>query len=174
MPLTLPTITAMEQLLPALKIWQQQLNPVVNSPVAPHAPFNVAAAGGAAGATGITITWGVLPGVDGYEVQMSPNGDFTNATVIATLTNLAATSTFDSTVVTGVKRWYRVRGTAGTRNQPHTVKGIWSAPVAATSGSGLVTHDQTTFTSGATGWNRPTNPGVGNRVYSATSQRFLL
>jgi hypothetical protein len=160
---SLPTITSLEQVLPTLKIWQQRINPVVNTPVPPHAPFNVSASGGAAGATGITVGWGIVKGSDGYEVQMSTNGNFESAVIIALLTNPAATSYFDSTTVTSVKRYYRVRATAGTANQPHSVKGIWSAAINATSGSGLVTHDQTTFTSGAGGWNRPSNPGIGNR-----------
>ena len=164
--MSLPTITSLEQMLPALKIWQQKLNSVLNSPVAPHAPFNFAASGGATGATGITLSWAIVKGADGYELQFSTNGNFSTAAIIGILGRIDATSFFDSTTVTSVKRYYRVRATAGTKNQPHSVKGAWSAPISVTSGSGATTYDSTSHTSGRTGWNRPINSGAGSRFFS--------
>src|SRR6266550_4875570 len=151
----LPTITSMEMAIPALKIWQQSLNSALNTPTPPRTPFNFTAAGGAAGATGITLNWEIVKDADGYEIQCSPTGDFSAAAIIATLTSIAATSYFDSTIVTTIKRYYRIRATAGSTNQPHVVKGIWSSPIAATSGSATTTYDQTSGTSGNTGYNRP-------------------
>jgi len=161
----LPVINSLEQLLPSLKVWQQALNPTLNLPVAPRTPFNLRATGGAAGATGITLNWDIVKGADGYEIQSSSNGDFSTAAIVATLTNGAATSWFDNTQVTSVKRWYRIRATNGTTQSPHYVKGPWSAPINNTSGSATTVYDQTSGTSGASqnGWNRGSNPGIGQR-----------
>lgn len=158
---SLPVISSLEQLLPALKIWQQAINPVINTPVAPRAPFNFHAVGGAAGATGITLNWESVKGADGYEIQSSTTGDFSTAPIIATLTNLASTSFFDSTAITSVKKWYRIRSTTGTTNSPHSIKGIWSSPIFNTSGSGTTSYDQTT---GGGGWSGGRNPGIGPRL----------
>jgi hypothetical protein len=139
----LPTINSLEQLLPNLKLWQQTINPTLNLPTVPRSPFNFRASGGAVGSTGVALSWEVVKGADGYEIQSSTNGDFSTAPVIATLTTNLAMSWFDSTVITSVKRWYRIRSTNGTTRAPHYLKGIWSAPIIATSGSNTTTYDQT-------------------------------
>jgi hypothetical protein len=94
---------------------------------------------------------GEVPGATGYEVQVSQNGDFSTAPIVATSSDPSATSHVDNTITNGVKRWYRVRSTAGTTNQPNAVKGRWTAPVISTSGSGTTTYDQVTH---STMWRR--------------------
>lgn len=160
---SLPSINSLEHAIPTLKIWQQRLNTLTRAPVPLRTPFNFRAAGGTTGATGITLSWEVVKGSDGYEVQSSPTGDFSNAPIIATLTSQVATSFFDSTGATAVKRYYRIRTTTGTNSAPRTVKSQWTAPINATSGSGVTTYDSTSATSGVGGWNRGGNPGIGSR-----------
>lgn len=162
---SLPIISSLQELLPTLKIWQQTINPTINTPVPPRAPFNLHAIGGTAGATGITLNWEVVSGADGYEIQSSSTGDFSSAPIIATLTNVASTSWFDNTAVTNIKKWYRIRATIGTTNAPHAIKGAWSAPIFNTSGSGTTVYDQTTGTSGSGGWSGGRNPGIGSRRF---------
>lgn len=159
---SLPTINSLDQAVSQLKVWQQSLNQVVSIPKAPRTPFNFQAAGAAAGVTGIPLSWEQVSGADGYEIQMSQTGDFSSAGIIATLPSPAATSYFDNTISTGAKRYYRIRATSGTTNQPQSVKGIWSAPITQTSGSPTTTYDTSSATSGAAGWNRPS--GTGSRL----------
>jgi hypothetical protein len=135
----LPNINTLEEAIPTLKVWQQTLNQVVSSPPPPRTPFNFQAQEGATGVTGIALSWELVRGADGYEIQMSTTGDFSTASIIATLTSAVANTYFDNTISTSVKRYYRIRATAGTANSPHSVKGIWSAPISQTSGSGTTT-----------------------------------
>jgi hypothetical protein len=139
--MALPTITSPQQILGGLKRWQQQLDPSVSLPVEPRPPWNLRITGGTALNS---LSWEPVPGAGGYEIQVSQNGDFSNAPIIATPTDGGATSHVDNTAVNGVKKWYRVRSTAGTTNQPNALKGLWSAPVISTSGSGTTTYDQVT------------------------------
>jgi hypothetical protein len=162
---SLPAINSLQELLPALKLWQQTLNTVINNPVPPRPPFNFHANGNAAGATGVTLNWEVVSGADGYDIQSSPNGDFSNASIIASLTSPAATSWFDSTAVTSVKRYYRIRSTIGTNNSPHTIKGQWSAPIFNSSGSGTIVYDQVSGASGTGNWSTGRNSGIGARRF---------
>lgn len=151
----LPTIHSANEAPRKLKIWQQQLNPVVNQPKPAATPFNFQAAGGASGVLGISLSWNRVPGADGYQIQMSPTGDFSSAAIIATLTSPVATSYFDNTVQSSVTRYYRIRSTSGTTNQPQSVQGIWSAPISQTSGSATTSYDTVSGSSGNAGWNRP-------------------
>ena len=160
----LPTITSLELLIPNLKIWQHALAPTVNIPPTPRPPFNFRAVGGAVGATGVTLQWEIVQGADGYQIQSSNTGDFSNASIIATTHELAATSWFDSTISTGVKRYYRIRATSGTTNQPQTIFGQWSAPISNSSGSNTTVYDSITNTSGRGGWSTGRNPGIGPRL----------
>ena len=160
MPTSLPTITSLQGLFAGLAQWQQALNPVITAPVPVRPPFNFTAAGGAAGATGISLTWERVAGADGYQLQRSATGDFSSATTIATLRSPVATSFFDSTVVTGTKYYYRVSSTAGTIQQPQSINGAWSSPISATSGNAQTTYD--TSTAGQ----QTSNPGIGPRNYS--------
>ena len=159
MTFSLPTITTPEMLVATLKIWQQKLQPALAVVAIPRCPFNFRVAGNATGATGLTLNWEQVYGADGYQIQMSTNGDFSTASVIATLTNPAATAWFDSTAVTGVQRWYRIRSTAGTVSKPQSVFSVWSAPAANTSGSGTTTYNPIINNSGSDGWNPPNRGG---------------
>lgn len=141
--MALPTITSPQQLLGGLKQWQQQLNPAVSLPPEPRAPFNLRISSGTATNS---LSWEKVSGAQGYEVQVSQNGDFTSAPIITTPSDSSATSHVDPTIVNGVKRWYRIRTTTGTANQPGLLKSAWSAPVISTSGSGTTTYDQLTHT----------------------------
>jgi hypothetical protein len=120
------------QLLPLLK-------PIAILPLPPRAPFNLRALGGS---SGNTLSWEDIPGADGYELQMSTNGDFSSATTISSGTS---TSFTDVTHSAGTKRWYRLRGFVRTR-QTDVVPGPWSAPIVSTSGSNVTTYDQVTHT----------------------------
>lgn len=155
----LPTIHSAKE-FPKLKIWQQSLNRVIDQPKAPRTPFNFQASGGAAGVLGNSLSWDRVLGADGYQIQMSQTGDFSFAAVIATLTSPVATSYFDNTVSSSVKRYYRIRATAGTTNQPQSVQGIWSAPISQTSGSATTSYDTVSGSSGNAGWNRPSGGGA--------------
>ena len=146
--MALPTITSPQQILGGLKQWQKQLEPSVSLPVEPRPPWNLRITGGT---SANTLSWETVPGATGYEVQVSQNGDFSTAPIVATSSDPSATSHVDNTVTNGVKRWYRVRSTADTTNQPNAVKGRWSAPVISTSGSGVTTYDQVTH---STMWRR--------------------
>jgi hypothetical protein len=139
--MALPTITSPQQILGGLKQWQKQLDPSVSLPVEPRPPWNLRITGGTASNS---LSWEPVPGAGGYEVQVSQNGDFSTAPIIATSSDSSATLHVDNTIANGVKRWYRIRSTAGTANQPGLLKGLWSAPVISTSGSGTTTYDQVT------------------------------
>jgi hypothetical protein len=165
--MSLPTINSLESLLPMLKIWQQTINPAISVPPIPRSPFNFRAMGGATGTIGIALSWEQVAGADGYQIQSSPTGDFSTAPIVATLSSISATSFFDNTIVTGVKRWYRIRSTSGTIANPQSVQGTWTAPIYATSGSGTTTYDtvssSTGINNGNRGWNNNVNPGFGPR-----------
>jgi hypothetical protein len=139
--MALPTITSLHQILSGLKQWQQQLNPSVSLPVEPRAPWNLRITGGT---STNALSWEKVPGAQGYEVQVSANGDFSNAPILTTPSDSSATSHADNTITNGVKRWYRIRTTTGTANQPGLLKSLWSAPVISTSGSGTTIYDQVT------------------------------
>lgn len=150
----LPTINSLEELLPALKVWQQKLRPVVGVPKAPRTPFNFRASSGAS-ATGNALSWEFINGADGYVVYRSDNGNFSNPSIIARITDAKQLSYFDGLGASGITKYYRIAGTAGTDNQPQVIVGKQSATIKATSGSGTTTFDQTSGSSGNTGWNHP-------------------
>jgi hypothetical protein len=147
---TLPTITTAEHLVPTLKIWERKLNAGLSAQPAPRMVVNLRADGGAVGSTGITLTWESVPGADGYQLQSAGSypslfGDFSNAPIIATIAATGATSWVDHTGITTVTRFYRIRATAGTANQPQSVPGPWSAPVKQTSGANNIVYDKTSY-----------------------------
>lgn len=150
---SLPAITSMEQLLPALQIWRQTIQPAISTPSPPRSPFNFRATSGS-GSVGIVLNWDLVSGADGYIIQTSPNGDFSNATTLAQISNGAQTSFFDNTPATGTKKYYKIASTAGTISQPQSVTGIYSAPISITSGSGGTSFDNTSGSSGTDGWNQ--------------------
>lgn len=120
----------LQQLLPQLKRNAVQ-------PVPPRTPRNLRSTGVA---SGNAVSWETVPGADGYELQMTPNGDFSTAATVQS----GAPTTYNDIVPAGTKRWYRVRPTAGTPSQPGIIKGNWSAPIISVGNSGATTYDQTT------------------------------
>lgn len=155
---TLPAIESNDQIISTLRLWRQQLNPVVNQPSRRRTPFNFRASS-VAGALGILLSWENVRGADGYTIYYSANGDFSARSVLITLKDSAQISYFDNIGTSGVKRYYRIASTAGTVNQPQSVIGIQSATISQTTGSGTTSYDNTSHTSGSGGWNRP----VGSR-----------
>lgn len=163
---SLPVISSLEQLLPALKLWQQTLNPSVNVPPQPRIPFNFRSSSGI-GTPHTTLQWESVQGADGYQIQSSSNGDFstpTTATIIAALRGQTSTSWTDALSASGVKRWYRIRATAGTVNQPQVIFGVYSAPIIATSGSGAIVYDKVSSTPL---WNNRHFPAIGPKLSTA-------
>jgi len=158
----LPTITTLQALLPSLKIWQQKIQPALGNVPVPRCPFNFRASGGPTGTTFVVLNWEQVSGTDGYEIQASSTGDFSTATTIATFKSPVATAYVDSTVTTGVQKWYRIRSTAGTLAKPQSVTSVWSAPVSNTSGSGTTSYNPINNNSGRGGWNPPSRGGGGH------------
>jgi hypothetical protein len=139
--MALQTITSPHQIVGGLKQWQQQLNPFRLAPRGATAPVEPSYRRRHIDKRSLL---GKGPRAHGYEVQVSSNGDFLNAPIITTSSDSSATTHVDNTIVNGVKRWYRIRTTTGTTNQPGLLKSLWSAPVISTSGSGTTTYDQVT------------------------------
>ncbi len=73
---------------------------------------------------------------DGYEVQVSEDGNFATVLNVVGIATQKSTTYFDTVPVanggTPAKRFYRVNSTAGTDNQRHSVRGKPSATVSAT------------------------------------------
>lgn len=137
----LPTIHDPRQLIPYLKRWQRQLAPSVQRAIPPRVPFNFRATSGAVGTTQIVLDWEQVKGADGYEIQYSPSGDFSNAVSIS-VQNERQVSYVDDIGTTAVLRYYRIRATAGTHDHKQQGKSRWSAPISVTSGAGSTTYDE--------------------------------
>src|SRR6516165_9770789 len=103
---SLPTITTLEQLLPAIKVWQQKLNTVLEKGRVLRPPFNLRASS-VTGARAILLEWEVVP---------------------------LATSYVHSLSASGITQYYRVSATSGTVANPQSVIGAPSAPVSIASG----------------------------------------
>lgn len=148
MPIPSVARAHLAQLLPVLK-------PIAVRPVPPRTPWNFRAT---ANSSGNALSWESVPGADGYELQMTTNGDFSTASTVFA----GAATTFTDAVASGTKRWYRVRPFARTR-QDEIVPGTWSAPLISTSGSGTTTYDQTTHTAAWQSGRRPPS-AISSRV----------
>ena len=144
---SLPALVSLEQSLPILKQWQQQANDALALPPAARPPFNLRATGTAGH---IVLNWEQVVGADGYEIQSTANGDF-SLSATSTVRGANTTTFPDATLQAGDTRWYRVRSTAGTNNNPQVVKGQWSAPVKQIVG-GATIYDQVTH---LPTWTRP-------------------
>ena len=81
MPSSSITRAHLAQLLPLLK-------PIAILPPPPRAPFNLRVLGGS---SEYRLSWEDIPGADGYELQMSTNGDFPSATTISSGTSTSFT-----------------------------------------------------------------------------------
>ena len=134
-PRSLPTIRTYGDLLPYLKRWGQAINPLlkrVDTPAAPYR-FRVTNQRG-----GNLLEWDAVDNVDGYEILKSTSGDFDEGTSFETiaLRSDQHTSYFDGLSGSGaavtVQRYYKLRATAGTTQNPHVIKGLLTGIVTAT------------------------------------------
>lgn len=133
---SLPTPTSIQDVPRILKKWQTQLNPLLTKVKTPHAPFNFQAASARGG---IQLSWKSIPGTDadGYQIQRSDSGDFSNPTVF-TVAGANQATFFDSLGGTAggtgsITKWYRIRATNGTQANPQSVLGILSGIVTNSS-----------------------------------------
>src|SRR4029077_5168258 len=146
---SLPALVSLEQSLPILKQWQQQANDALALPAAARPPFTLQARGNG---TQIILSWEVVQGADGYELQTSSNGDFSTVTNILSLKGANTTGFTDASLVPGATRCSRSRSPAGADNNPQVVKGQWSAPVQTSSTVTTPVYDQVTH---LPTWTRP-------------------
>jgi hypothetical protein len=147
-PRTLPIITDQRQLREYLNRWRSTLNRLIRSATPPPPPFNFQATGirGAiqlswAPEQRITGTLGDPGGPDGYEILRSETGDFSSDLAVIRIPNVNQSTYVDS--IGGAPRTfsYRIHATAGTLSQPHSVHGMDTGSVRATS---LDANDTTT------------------------------
>lgn len=135
---SLPIITG----IPGVQQWQQILKTVNSSPQTPKIPwqFTVKNQQG-----GNYLTWQVVAGADGYVVDISTNGDFSVVLSSINLPGINNITYFDTApTANGVAptvRYYRVRATAGTTNQPQSVLGLTTGVVSSTA---IAPNDTTT------------------------------
>lgn len=126
---TIPVITS----IPELTQWRTALKKKIKKVVAPAVPWNFQVVSKQGGNY---LTWAAVTDADGYEVDISTSGDFVSDVVTVSLTSPSQTAYFDSTPTsngaTPAARSYRVRATAGTITEPHSVKGINSGAVRST------------------------------------------
>jgi len=129
MPRTLPVIRSWAE----LEQWRQGLNPLVNRPATPRAPRNFKVTNQRGGNL---LEWAAVSGADGYEVLKSTSTDFTDPEIIP-LRSPEGTAYFDSLSGSGaavtVTRHYKVRATAGTSTNPHSVLGKLTGMISSTS-----------------------------------------
>ena len=129
----LPTINTREQLLPYLKQWSRSLAPLLRRPTTPQAPwrFRVTNQRG-----GLLLEWDTVSEADGYELLKSSTPDLSVPEIIS-LNSAQANSYFDPVSGSGAgvtgTRYYKLRATAGTETNPHSVKGLLTGIVSATS-----------------------------------------
>ena len=137
-----PTIDNTGLLIQYLQQWQTTLNKLNLNIQTPQIPWNFQVKSQQGGNQ---LSWGKVPVGDGYEVLISNNGDFSTGITIATIPNVSMTSYFDpvSTAngATPAKRYYQLRATNGTAQQPHTVKGNVTGTLSSTA---IAPNDTTT------------------------------
>lgn len=129
---SLPPITNDAQIIQVLNTWRNKLSGQLKKTTTPAIPWNFSLA---TKQGGNLISWTAVKGADGYELNISITGDFTDAQVINMPSGLQE-NYFDSAGVTGgatpTKRFYKIRATAGTNSQPQSVKGPFSGAVSGT------------------------------------------
>jgi hypothetical protein len=141
----LPTIRRREDLIPYLKRWERAVAPLLRAPRPAKVPWNLRVT---SKRNGILIEWDAIVGADGYEVQRSDDGSFTDSgTITIPITNRLQNSHFDALGGVSVARTYRIRSTAGTDSRPYSVKGVWSFSVTETSidSTDVVTPENTSY-----------------------------
>lgn len=133
---TLPTITRPNDIQTFLKKWQTILNPILATPPTPAAPRNFAAQNAQGG---ILLTWAPLTSgvsVDGYQILRSSSADFSETDATYTLPGVDQNSFFDAINVSGSQpsqtKYYKLRATAGTANNPQSVLGVLTGIVSQT------------------------------------------
>lgn len=126
---TIPTIAS----LPQLAQWQAGLRQTIKQIASPPIPANVSVTSKQGGNY---ITWAAMTGADGYQVQISEDGDFAKLLSVVQLPSAQAIAYFDSVPTSGgaapKKRYYRVAATSGTIANPQSTVGKPSSTVSAT------------------------------------------
>jgi len=126
---TIPTIST----IPQLAQWQAGLRANIMRVLAPPVPANLSVTSKQGGNY---VTWSTVKGADGFELDVSENGDMSNVLSTVALPSSQNTAYFDTVPVQGGStpktRYYRVRATAGTVQNPHNVKGVSSSVVSST------------------------------------------
>jgi hypothetical protein len=129
-------------IVPGLTQWRQVLNKSVKSVPSPKVPWNFQVANKQGGNY---LTWQTVSGADGYIVEISTNGDFSTGVDAKQLPGNNNISYFDtvptSSGASPAIRYYRVRATAGTTNQPQSVQGNASGAISSTA---IAPNDSTT------------------------------
>lgn len=128
---SLPIIRQPEELLAKMDQWRKTLAPLLKTPPAPQIPFNfkITECRG-----GNQLSWARVDGADGYEITRTDSNDFSGAKTI-TIEGGDTIEYFDSIAISGAslpKIGYKLRATAGTAQNKHSVKGKMTYPVFAT------------------------------------------
>lgn len=128
----IPTLTNFSELQQYLATTRVGLGQVLRKPSPPNVVFNLAVSSQQGGNY---LTWSQTKGADGYIVEISTNGDFSDILTSTSLDGIDATAYFDAVpTATGSappKRYYRVRATSGTQTSPRTIVGKASGAVAS-------------------------------------------
>lgn len=119
----------MDNLLPALKVWERTIVRAIRIPKKPKAPFNFQ---GTNKRGGVQLSWNTIKGADGYEILRSDSADF-SAPATLPIRSGSQLSYFDSIGGEAQTKYYKVRATAGTDNAPFIVKGLLSGIISVTS-----------------------------------------
>ena len=133
---TLPTPTSIQDVPRILKKWQTQLNPLLSQVKTPHAPYNFQATRARGG---IQLSWKTIAGTDadGYQIQRSDDGNFSNPTIF-TIAGANQGTFLDSLGGTAggtgpITKFYRIRATNGTQANPQSVFGVLSGTITTSS-----------------------------------------
>lgn len=119
--------------LPGLQQWQQALQSATKGVLTPRIPWNFTVTSKQGGNY---LTWQSVSGADGYIVDISQNGDFSTGIISINLPGNNNTAYFDTVPTaagaTPAIRYYRVRATAGTVQQPQSVQGLTTGVISST------------------------------------------
>jgi len=119
--------------LPGVEEWRQSLKQTVKTVATPKVPWNFVVSNKQGGNY---LTWQIVEGADGYIVEISTTGDFSTGIDAKQLPGNENISYFDTVPTSGGAtppiRYYRVRATAGTVNQPQSVQGIATGVISST------------------------------------------
>lgn len=126
---SIPSITS----IPGLVQWRNALTASTATVAPPRIPWNFAVASQQGGNY---LTWQQVKTADGYIVDISTSGDFSTGVTSVSLPGNQNTAYFDTTPTasgaTPAARYYRVRATAGTTQQPQSVSGQVSGVISST------------------------------------------